>query len=94
MFDESNVEVNPDHLYKGRPGDVIITGPMKSGTTWVENILHQIRTKGDDSFERHHDLIWYIQNPKKPAFDLNADQKWTPRLFKTHQLYGKLQTYK
>lgn len=37
--------------YDPRSTDVVIVGPAKSGTTWLQQILHQIRTKGDESFE-------------------------------------------
>lgn len=37
--------------YDPRPSDVVIVGPAKSGTTWLQQILHQIRTKGDENFE-------------------------------------------
>jgi len=38
-----------------RDGDVVISVPMKSGTTWTMNIVHQLREKGDRGFEEIYD---------------------------------------
>lgn len=80
-----DTESNPDFVYKPRRGDVIIFGPMKSGTTWLSQILHQIRTKGDTSFDKHYKVVWYIQRLTKAYFNLNAEQGYNPRLYKCHQ---------
>lgn len=34
-----------------RNGDIIISVPAKSGTTWTMNIVHQLRTGGDPDFK-------------------------------------------
>ena len=34
-----------------RPTDVVISTPPKTGTTWVQQIVHQLRTGGDMDFE-------------------------------------------
>lgn len=81
--------VNEDYLYKPRDGDIIVVGPMKSGTTWMQQILHQIRTKGDESFDDIYGVSWVIMNPSRQMnFNLNADQKFNPRLFKSHEAFG------
>lgn len=83
-------EINQNFIYKPRAGDVIIFGPRKAGTTWMENILHQIRTKGDEYSTNHYNLVQFIGNPNRPIFNLNAEQKWNPRLYKAHITFGKI----
>src|SRR5262249_56615549 len=34
-----------------RDGDIIVSVPAKSGTTWMMNIVHQLRTGGDPTFK-------------------------------------------
>jgi len=85
--------VNPDNLYKPRDGDIIAVGPMKSGTTWLQQILHQIRTKGDETLRDIYDVTWCMLNPSRQwDFNLNAEQKFTPRVFKHHEPYGVIQS--
>jgi hypothetical protein len=84
--DENNINI--DHLYAPRAGDVIITGPVKSGTTWLQQILHQIRTKGDESFKDIFDVTWFIQVPKLAAnFNFNNEQVCNPRIYKCHHTF-------
>ena len=127
----------------GRPaaGDVLIVTSPKCGTTWVQQIVHQLRSRGSMDFEEismvvpwiemAHDLgqvraawrsrrtcargncaramrssaiigrpVVRCQTPRKkqtthsradrgawPAQDLNADQGFEPRAFKTHCWY-------
>ena len=57
--------------------DVVIAGFPKSGTNWVEQICHQIRTKGtDEDFEELTDEVPLLQLFSIPlGYDLNAPQK-------------------
>jgi len=83
------IRVDPKHVYKPRDDDVIIVGPMKSGTTWLQQILHQLRTKGDESFKDIYGVTWYINNKGDNIdFNLNADQVCNPRIYKHHENYG------
>jgi hypothetical protein len=34
-----------------RDGDIVVSVPMKSGTTWTMNIVHQLRSGGDPDLE-------------------------------------------
>jgi len=84
--------VNTENLYRPRDGDIIAVGPVKSGTTWMQQILHQIRTKGDETFKDIYEVTWHILNPKRQwDFNLNADQKFNPRVFKHHEPYGTIE---
>jgi hypothetical protein len=74
--------------YDPRPSDVVIVGPAKSGTTWLQQILHQIRTKGDEDFKDIYAVTWWLPyRYVKYDLDLNAEQKANPRVFKSHDRY-------
>src|SRR4051812_48777274 len=83
----------PEIEYKPRNGDVIIIGSPKSGTTWLQQILHQIRTKGDENFDDINRVIWWITKKKVESFkapDLNSEQVSKPRVYKCHFEYPLL----
>jgi len=81
-------KINKDHLYVPRAGDVLINGPAKAGTTWLQQILHQIRTKGDESFNDIYDITWFIQFPKfADRFNFNDEQVCNPRIYKCHYTF-------
>jgi len=74
-----------------RPDDVIIVGIGKSGTTWMQQIVHQIRTKGDENFSDIYDVVPFLPTyNQKLNFDPDADQVANPRVFKSHMLYENI----
>ena len=44
-----------------RPSDVLITTPPKAGTTWMQQILHQLRTGGDTTFASIDDVVPWLE---------------------------------
>ena len=53
--------VNPEiqQRVKWRAGDIVASVPMKSGTTWTMNIVHQLRSGGDSSFrDIYEEMPW------------------------------------
>lgn len=74
--------------FRPRPTDVLITTAPKAGTTWMQQILHQLRSGGDDGFESIFDVVPWIEFPdpgrgwreRLADFDRLPD----PRVFKTH----------
>ena len=73
--------------FKPRNSDVIIIGCCKSGTTWMQQIVHQLRTGGDMDFDEIIDVVPVIEMARDLKLDLNAEQKASPRCFKTHHFY-------
>ncbi len=71
-----------------RPTDVLITTAPKAGTTWMQQILHQLRTGGDPSFESIYDVVPWLEMPRPgvPPLDVIAEYERipNPRVFKTH----------
>ena len=69
-------------FFQPRPTDVIITTAPKAGTTWMQQILHQMRTGGDTSFGTIFEVVpgssgrsraargvrrWRSSSPAEPA---------------------------
>jgi hypothetical protein len=70
---------------------VLITTAPKAGTTWMQQILHQLRSGGDTAFDCIYDVVPWIEFPEAhktwqqrlAAFEQITD----PRVFKTHCTY-------
>ncbi len=86
---------DPDILanFKARSTDVLITTPPKAGTTWMQQILHQLRSGGDTSFASIDDVVPWLErqrqhkNGKEKSWQqilLHFEALADPRIFKTH----------
>ena len=69
---------------KLRPTDVVITPFGKSGTTWTQQIVHCLRTRGDMDFDDISRVVPWIETSAGLGIDLDAEQKSNPRAFKSH----------
>lgn len=67
-----------------RPDDVIIATYPKAGTTWMQQIVHGLRSGGDMGFEEISEAVPWIELAYDLDQDLTADHAATPRAFKTH----------
>jgi hypothetical protein len=74
--------------FQARPTDVLITTAPKAGTTWMQQILHQLRTGGDGEFEDIDAVVPWLERQRPPQSwrQVLADfaARPDPRLFKTH----------
>lgn len=66
------------------PTDVVITPFGKSGTTWLQQMAHALRTRGDMDFDDISRVVPWLETAAALGLDLNAPQKANPRLFKSH----------
>lgn len=78
-----------------RPGDTILSVPVKSGTTWMMNIFHQLRMGGDESFADVYEEVPWIEFKEHPEqTDEELLERWSklptdiPRAFKSHSAPG------
>jgi len=69
---------------KLRPTDVVITRYGKSGTTWTQQIVHTLRTRGDMDFDDISRVVPWIEVSIGLGLDLDAEQRANPRAFKSH----------
>ncbi len=74
-----------------RPTDVLITTAAKAGTTWMQQILHQLRSGGDAELSSIFDVVPWIEFPE-PERDWRErlaefEKIPDPRVFKTHCTY-------
>ena len=91
--------VDPDiqqHV-EWRDGDIVISVPAKSGTTWTMNIVHQLREGGDPDFEDLYvEVPWLelVAGPNVTRSQRLANFEAMPanrrRVFKTHSPPGPL----
>lgn len=74
--------------FKPDPDDVIITPWSKSGTTWLQQIVHGLRSGGDMDFDDISRISPWIEVADALGIDLYADQGWRPRAYKSHYSYN------
>ena len=75
--------------FQPRKTDVLVTGSAKSGTTWLQQIVHQLSTGGDMDFEYICQVVPVVEFAHDLQIDLEAEQKGFPRCFKTHFWYPR-----
>jgi hypothetical protein len=76
--------------YRPRPTDVIITPYGKCGTTWLQQIFHTLRTRGDFDFDDISRVVPWIETAAAAGIDINGPQRAEPRGFKSHLDYGRV----
>lgn len=75
--------------YKPDPTDVFIVTPPKCGTTWMQQIVHGLRTRGSMDFDEICRVIPWINMAHDCGMDIYAPQVAQPRAFKTHLTLGE-----
>lgn len=76
--------------FRARPDDIIVSTYAKAGTTWMQQIVHGLRTKGDMDFGEITDVVPWIELAHDVGWDILGEQKASPRAFKTHYDYGSV----
>jgi hypothetical protein len=83
---------SPEGIAKGlafrpEPTDVIITPYGKCGTTWIQQVFHGLRTRGDMDFDDISRVVPWIETAHELGLDLDAPQRGQPRGYKSHLSY-------
>lgn len=73
-----------------RPTDVFISPYSKCGTTWMQQIVHGLRTRGSMDFEEITDVTPWIEIARDIGVDPTADQVAQPRAFKSHLPWDRI----
>lgn len=76
--------------YAPRPGDVIVASWAKSGTTMMQQMFHQLRSRGDMDFDDISRVVPWDDMAATIDFDMEQDQPFAPRGFKSHREYERL----
>ena len=76
--------------FRPRRTDVIISPFSKCGTTWLQQIVHSLRTGGDMDFEDIYEVVPWIDIALDLGIDLDADQRADPRAFKSHGTWDEV----
>lgn len=70
--------------FQPQPTDVIVAPYSKSGTTWVQQIVHGLRTRGSMDFREITEVVPWIELAYDLGIDLDKPQVAAPRVFKSH----------
>ena len=70
--------------FEPRPSDLIISPFAKCGTTWLQQIVHGLRTRGDMAFDDISRVTPWIEFAQAQGLDLDAEQPGPFRAFKSH----------
>ena len=75
--------------YQPEPSDVFISPYAKCGTTWMQQIVHGLRSAGSMDFDEITQVVPWIEM----AYDMGVDpaiQSAVPRAFKSHLAWGDI----
>ncbi|XP_028406625.1 amine sulfotransferase-like isoform X6 [Dendronephthya gigantea] len=67
--------------FQPRSDDVFVASPPKCGSTWMQQILHQLRSGGDMSFDEINDVVPFLESAYDTKRDLEAEHNFQPRFF-------------
>jgi len=74
-----------------RDGDIVISVPVKSGTTWTMNIVHQLRSGGDPDLQDVYQNVPWLEflpgpttTPEEIVSRIDAMPQGERRAFKSH----------
>ncbi len=70
--------------------DVIVSPFAKCGTTWIQQIVHSLRSRGDLDFDDISRVVPWIETALDLGLDLDAPQRFRPRAFKSHLSWDKV----
>lgn len=70
--------------FRPRPSDVFIATYAKAGTTWMQQIVHGLRTGGAMDFGEITEVVPWIELAADLGLDAEAEQAADPRAYKTH----------
>lgn len=76
--------------YRAQPSDLFIAPFAKCGTTWLQQIVHGLRTRGDMDFDDICRVIPYLELSHRLKQDLYAPQRGSFKAFKSHLSWSRI----
>lgn len=76
--------------FKLEPTDILVATYPKCGTTWTQQIVHGLRTRGSMDFEEISLVVPWMESPPLPGLALAGPQVASPRAFKTHLYWERI----
>jgi len=73
--------------YQAQPSDLFISPYAKCGTTWLQQIVHGLRTRGDMGFDDLMQVMPWVEVVQLLGIDPYAPQRGGFRAFKSHLSY-------
>lgn len=70
--------------YRPDPTDIFISPYAKCGTTWMQQIVHGLRSGGDMDFSEITEVVPWLELAHDLKLDLDAPQLARPHAFKSH----------
>ncbi|MEQ8988078.1 MAG: sulfotransferase domain-containing protein [Marinovum algicola] len=70
--------------YWPAPTDIFISPYAKCGTTWMQQIVHGLRSGGSMEFDEITEVVPWLELAHDMGADVNAPQVAAPRAFKSH----------
>ena len=92
LFESAGSVQESISTWRPRATDVVISPFSKCGTTWLQQIFHTLRTRGDTDFDDVSRVVPWIETALLLGLDLEAPQKAEPRGFKSHLPFHMLPT--
>src|SRR5436189_6364174 len=71
--------------YQPASTDIFIVTPAKCGTTWMQQIVHGLRTRGSMDFDEITRVVPWIEMAKDMGIDIYTPQVANPGAFKTQK---------
>ena len=82
LFTSEGVEAGL--AFQPRPTDIIISPFAKCGTTWIQQTVHGLRTRGSMDFGEITEVTPWLEAAADLGLDLDSEQVAQPRAFKSH----------
>src|SRR6266542_956063 len=76
--------------YQAQPTDLFISPFLKCGTTWLQQIVHGLRTGGAMDFDDISRVVPWLETAHMLGLDLQAPQPGAFQAFKSHLSWDAL----
>ena len=76
--------------YQPEPSDIFIATYPKCGTTWIQQLVHCLRTRGDMEFGEITEVVPWLELSHDLGVDIHAQQKARPHAFKSHLSWSQI----